>query len=255
MKQAMIFAAGLGTRLRPLTDHMPKALVQVGGVPLLQLVIERLKKAGFERIIVNVHHFSQQIIDFLHAHDNFGIDILISEERETLLNTGGGIKYAQKLFTNERILIHNVDILSNVDLPHFYTSNQEAAATLLVSERKTKRYLLFDETLKLVGWTNIETGEVRSPFSDINPAHCKMFAFAGIHNFSPTLFSLMQDYPSSFSIIDFYLDICKHIPIKAYIDTKLQLLDVGKPETLSQAAAFMSQWDTSSTSSQSRPAS
>ena len=117
MKQAMIFAAGLGTRLRPLTDHMPKALVQVGGVPLLQLVIERLKKAGFERIIVNVHHFSQQIIDFLHAHDNFGIDILISEERETLLNTGGGIKYAQKLFTQERILIHNVDILSNVDFP------------------------------------------------------------------------------------------------------------------------------------------
>ena len=97
MKQAMIFAAGLGTRLRPLTDHMPKALVQVGGVPLLQLVIERLKQAGFERIIVNVHHFSQQIIDFLHAHDNFGIDILISEERETLLNTGGGDVYKRQV--------------------------------------------------------------------------------------------------------------------------------------------------------------
>lgn len=167
--QAMIFAAGLGTRLRPLTDKMPKALVEVDGKPLIEHVIEKLCKSGFTSIVVNVHHFSNQIIDYLNAHD-FGVDIRISDETDKLLDTGGGLRKASYLFNpDEQVLIHNVDILSNADLRTFYEqgplmtnyatgNNMKAAATLLVSWRKTKRYLLFDADMRLVGWTNIETG-------------------------------------------------------------------------------------------------
>lgn len=173
--QAMIFAAGLGTRLRPLTDKMPKALVEVDGKPLIEHVIEKLRKSGFTSIVVNVHHFSNQIIDYLNAHD-FGVDIRISDETDKLLDTGGGLRKAAHLFNpDEQVLIHNVDILSNADLRTFYEQGplmtnyatggkMKAAATLLVSWRKTKRYLLFDADMRLVGWTNIETGEVKSPY-------------------------------------------------------------------------------------------
>ena len=155
MKQAMIFAAGLGTRLKPLTDTMPKALVRVGGQPLLWHVIMKLKKAGYERIVVNVHHFASQITDYLAANDHFGLDIRISDETEALLETGGGIKKALPLFDpSEPILIHNVDILSNLDL----NALPMDAPLLVVSERKTKRYLMFDDEMRLHGWTNIETG-------------------------------------------------------------------------------------------------
>ena len=158
MKQAMIFAAGLGTRLKPLTDTMPKALVRVGGQPLLWHVIMKLKKAGYERMVVNVHHFANQIVDYLAAHDHFGLDIRISDETEALLETGGGIKKALPLFDPESpILIHNVDILSNLDL----NALPMDAPLLVVSERKTKRYLMFDDEMRLQGWTNIETGEVK----------------------------------------------------------------------------------------------
>ena len=151
MKQAMIFAAGLGTRLKPLTDTMPKALVPVGGQPLLWHVIMKLKAAGYERIVVNVHHFAQQIIDYLQANANFGLDIRISDERQQLLETGGGIKKALPLFdANAPILIHNVDILSNLDL----CALPMDAPLLVVSERKTKRYLQFDDTMRLVGSPN-----------------------------------------------------------------------------------------------------
>jgi len=154
IKQVMIFAAGLGTRLKPLTDTMPKALVRVGGQPLLWHVIMKLKAAGYERMVVNVHHFADQIIDYLQANGNFGTDIRISDERDGLLETGGGIKKALPLFDPESpILIHNVDILSNLDFNTLPTD----APLLVVSPRQTKRYLLFDETLRLQGWTNIET--------------------------------------------------------------------------------------------------
>ena len=164
MKQAMIFAAGLGTRLKPLTDTMPKALVKVGGQPLLWHVIQKLKAAGYERIVVNVHHFAQQIVDYLAANDHFGLDIRISDETAGLLETGGGIKKALPLFDPESpILIHNVDILSNVRLDKLYDLAASAAAAdasidalLLVSDRKTKRFLQFDEEMRLTGWKNIE---------------------------------------------------------------------------------------------------
>ncbi len=239
MVQAMIFAAGLGTRLKPLTDRIPKALVSVGGEPLLKRVIFQLKDAGFTRIVVNVHHFSQQIIDYLRENNNFGMDIRISDESDKLLETGGGIKKAWPLFDQtEPILIHNVDILSNVNLQKFY-QNAPLAARLLVSERKTKRYLLFDDTMRLVGWTNIETGEVKSPYPGLNPKDYQMYAFSGIHMVAPSLFPLMEDEPDKFPIMDFYLRHCDKVRIEGYVKNDLKLMDVGKQETLKEAEAFL----------------
>jgi len=239
MMQAMIFAAGLGTRLKPLTDRIPKALVRVGGEPLLKRVIFQLKDAGFTRIVVNVHHFSNQIIDYLRDNDNFGLDIRISDETDKLLETGGGIKKAWPLFDQtEPILIHNVDILSNVDLKKFYQP-LPLAARLLVSERKTKRYLLFDDTMRLVGWTNIETGEVKSPYKDLDPKKYKMYAFSGIHMVAPSLFPLMDDEPDKFPIMDFYLKHCDKVRIEGYVKNDLKLMDVGKQETLREAEKFL----------------
>ena len=257
MMQAMIFAAGLGTRLKPLTDRIPKALVRVGGEPLLKRVIFQLKDAGFTRIVVNVHHFSSQIIDYLRDNDNFGMDIRISDETDKLLETGGGIRKAWPLFdAHEPVLIHNVDILSNVDLGKFYQIEtkdlteepQEAspeekplAARLLVSERKTKRYLLFDDSMRLVGWTNIETGEVKSPYPHLDPAKCKMYAFSGIHMVAPSIFPLMEEEPDKFPIMDFYLKHCDKVRIEGYVKNDLRLMDVGKQETLKEAEAFLCQ--------------
>ena len=254
MMQAMIFAAGLGTRLKPLTDRIPKALVRVGGEPLLKRVIFQLKDAGFTRIVVNVHHFSNQIIDYLRDNDNFGMDIRISDESDKLLETGGGIKKAWSLFDQkEPVLIHNVDILSNVDLKKFYqmeasdfdlASDEKPdetplAARLLVSERKTKRYLLFDDTMRLVGWTNIETGEVKSPYKDLDPKKYKMYAFSGIHMVAPSLFPLMEEESDKFPIMDFYLRHCDKVRIEGYVKNDLKLMDVGKQETLKEAEQFL----------------
>ena len=277
MMQAMIFAAGLGTRLKPLTDTMPKALVRVGGEPLIKRVILNLAAAGVERIVVNVHHFAEQIIDYLKDNDNFGLDIRISDETDGLLETGGGIKKAAPLFDPaDPILIHNVDILSNVDLREFYqiasqsekgkvkseesecgsekgkVENEEGRgkneesnycdavdAVLLVSWRKTKRYLLFNDDMKLVGWTNIETGEVRSPYPELNPKECRMYAFAGIHALSPRLLKMMDEFPDRFGIIDFYLKACATHNIKGYVKDDLKLMDIGKLDTLAQAEEFL----------------
>ena len=273
----MIFAAGLGTRLKPLTDTMPKALVRVGGEPLIKRVIMNLAAAGVDRIVVNVHHFAGQIIDYLKDNDNFGLDIRISDETAGLLETGGGIKKAAPLFDPaDPILIHNVDILSNVDLREFYqiasqsekrkvkseesecesekgkVENEEGSgqneesnccdavdAVLLVSWRKTKRYLLFNDDMRLVGWTNIETGEVRSPYPELNPKECRMYAFAGIHALSPRLLKMMDEFPDRFGIIDFYLKACATHNIKGYVKDDLKLMDIGKLDTLAQAEEFL----------------
>ena len=236
----MIFAAGLGTRLKPLTDTMPKALVPVGGQPLLWHVIMKLKAAGYERIVVNVHHFAQQIIDYLQTHDNFGLDIRISDERQQLLETGGGIKKALPLFdANAPILIHNVDILSNLDLDALPMD----APLLVVSERTTKRYLLFDKENRLQGWTNIDTGELRGPVANsqwlIANSQLRQLAFSGIHLFHPSLAPLLSDWPERFPIMDFYLKACGDHLIRGYEARDLQLLDVGKLDTLDQAEKFI----------------
>ena len=237
----MIFAAGLGTRLKPLTDTMPKALVRVGGKPLIEHVIRKLKSSGVERVVVNVHHFARQVIDYLQENDNFGLDVRISDESAKLLDTGGGLKKAAPLFKPDApVLIHNVDILSNVDLGWLYENSKGSDAVLLVSERKTKRYLLFNDDMRLVGWTNVETGEVKSPYENLDVSACKMYAFSGIHVFSPRLFPLMDSFPDKFGIIDFYLKVCGEAVIKACVKPDLRLLDVGKLDTLAEAERFMS---------------
>ena len=244
--QAMIFAAGLGTRLKPLTDTMPKALVRVGGRALLEQVVRKLVEAGAGKMVVNVHHFADQVKDFLHANDDFGQDIAVSDESGQLLDTGGGLKKAQGLFSSdEPILIHNVDILSNVDLRAFYERGRMNDATLLVSQRQTQRYLLFDDDMRLVGWTNVQTGEVRSPYEDIDPKRCTMLAFAGIHAFSPRLFPLMDDFPDKFGIMDFYLSVCHKVTIKGVVADGLKLLDVGKVDSLAAAEKFMEEMENS----------
>ena len=266
----MIFAAGLGTRLKPLTDTMPKALVPVDGEPLLRRVICRLRDAGFTHIVVNVHHFAQQIVDYLQANANFGLDIRVSDETAQLLDTGGGLRKAQPLFAPQcPILIHNVDILSNVDLDRFYRADWRvtcadcgvphlmAGARLLVSWRKTKRYLVFNDRMLLVGWVNTETGEVKSPFAEVRATlqdltyplaigdepmvvagRLHLYAFSGIHAFSPSLFPQMVGWPAKFPIMDFYLKACAVTPIMGYVKPDLRLMDVGKIDTLADADAF-----------------
>ncbi len=240
MKQAMIFAAGLGTRLKPLTDTMPKALVPVAGEPLLHHVIMRLKGAGYERIVVNVHHFADQIVAYLKANANFGLDISISDEREQLLETGGGIKKALPLFDpTEPILIHNVDILSNLDL----SALPSDAPLLVVSKRQTKRYLLFDDESRLQGWTNIETGELKGPVANSQLAtlnsQLRKLAFSGIHMFHPSLAPLLAEWPERFPIMDFYLKACADHLIRGYEAKDLRLMDVGKLDTLHDAEEFL----------------
>ena len=163
--KAMIFAAGLGSRLKPITDSLPKALVPVGGKPLLEHNILKLKQAGFDEIMINIHHFGDQIIDFLAAKNNFDIRIELSDERNELLDTGGGMKKAAYFFDDDRpFLVHNVDILSNVDLKEVYNQHlkdPERLASLVVSYRDTYRYLIFDDSGCLQGWVNIRTGETK----------------------------------------------------------------------------------------------
>ena len=237
--KAMVFAAGLGTRLRPITDSLPKALVPVCGEPLLYHTLHKLKSAGYTDIVVNIHHFPQMIREYLQTHV-FGLDVSISDESDRLLETGGGILHARNLLLplDEPFLVHNVDIVSNMDIAWFRAQMRpDALATLLVSERKTQRYLLFNEEMRLVGWTNIGTGEVRSPYKNLDPARCRKFAFAGIHNISPAIFQAFEalNMPERFPIMDFYLDACASYPIYGAAAQDLQLVDVGKLETLPEA--------------------
>jgi len=241
--KAMIFAAGLGTRLKPITDTLPKALVPVGGEPLLYHVITKLKAAGYTELVINVHHFADQIREYLATHD-FGLPISISDETSELLETGGGIAHAKDLImpTGEPFLIHNVDILSNLDIPWFRSQTRpEAISTLLVSERETSRYLLFDGEMRLVGWTNVTTGEVRSPYPDLNPDHYHKLAFAGIHNLSPAIFDAFEQagFTGRFPIMDFYIRECANYPIYGVSAPGLRLLDVGKVDSLAQAEELL----------------
>lgn len=240
--KAMIFAAGMGTRLKPLTDNTPKALIPIGGKPMLEHIILKLKNAGFDQLVINIHHEGQQILDFLSANNNFGVHIDISDERDYLLDTGGGIKKAiQFLDGKEPFLVHNVDIFSNVDLKQIYDQHKATnpLATLLVSKRNTSRYLLFNEKNLLCGWRNHETGEVKSYYPDFDPLQYNEYAFGGIHVISPKVFEWMDEWTGKFPIINFYLSICAHTQIQAYPAENLRLLDIGKPEALEKAEEWI----------------
>ena len=242
-KQAMIFAAGLGTRLKPLTDRMPKALVPVAGRPMLEHVILKLKAAGFNELVINIHHFGEQILDFLRANQNFGLTIHISDERDCLLDTGGGIRKAEPFFRgNEPFLVHNVDILSDTDLKALYEYHRQSGndATLLASRRKTIRYLLFDDEKRLCGWINKDTLQTKPEGFAYNPEHHREYAFSGIHVISPSLFHYMDErWTGKFSIMDFYLQTCREARIGGRLTDILPLIDIGKPETLTQAEEFL----------------
>ncbi|MDL2208035.1 nucleotidyltransferase family protein [Parabacteroides sp. OttesenSCG-928-O15] len=240
--KAMIFAAGMGTRLKPMTDKTPKALIEVDGKPMLEHIILKLKGAGFEELVINIHHEGQQIIDFLEAKNNFGVHIDISDERDYLLDTGGGIKHAARFLQgNEPFLVHNVDIFSNVDLMKLYTDHAKTnpLATLLVSNRNTSRYLLFDNAQKLCGWRNRETGEVKSYYPDFDPSMYTEYAFGGIHVISQDIFEWMDEWTGKFPIINFYLSICARTTIQAYPMEDLKLLDIGSPESLAKAEEWV----------------
>ena len=249
--KALIFAAGLGTRLKPLTDTMPKALVPVGGKPLIEHVALKLKKAGIAEGVVNVHHFAGQIEQWIRNQDIMRLEV--SDESELLLETGGGVLHARPLLEGcGRFLVHNVDILSDLDIRWFESCvKEDALATLLVSDRKTSRYLLFDpDTMRLVGWTNTSTGEVRSPYPDLDVAGCVRMAFSGIHILSDKVFGHLQAYAREkglcqdadaprFPIMDFYLQTCQEAQLGGYAKEDLQLIDIGKPETLAVAEEFI----------------
>ena len=355
--RALVFAAGLGTRLKPLTDTMPKALVPVGGRPLLDHVLRKLQAAGIRESVVNVHHFADRIIGWLAAHPVEGLSVAVSDERDFLRETGGGIRYAEPLLlsglipdslsagqastpagppalsssaglsveispscsaiatgrTEGRFLVHNVDILSNLDLCRFASqAPADALATLAVSDRKTQRYFLFKEEdsvseaaaggrgnvpsapmvrpdgpdpllpvspstrLRLVGWTNVATGEVRTPFPDLDVSACRKLAFSGIHLISNRIFDVFREYdaacdPSAspqaasvrpqgpsvrsygdlpsvvgpaplgerFSITDFYLRVCAEYPIYGIVPPDFRMIDVGKLDTLAAAESLL----------------
>ncbi|WP_072532080.1 nucleotidyltransferase family protein [Bacteroides ilei] len=240
--KAMIFAAGLGTRLKPLTDHMPKALVPVAGKPMLEHVILKLKAAGFTELVINIHHFGEQIIGFLEANRNFGLTIHISDERDMLLDTGGGIKKARNFFSgDEPFLVHNVDILSDTDLKALYEYHLHSGndATLLASPRKTIRYLLFDDENLLRGWINKDTLQTKPEGFIYRAGQYREYAFSGIHVISPSLFRYMDRWQGKFSIMDFYLQTCREARLGGYLTEQLRLIDIGKPETLAKAEEFI----------------
>lgn len=236
--KAMILAAGLGIRLRPLTENIPKALVQVNGIPMIELVIRRLIYFGFDRIIVNLHHFPGKIMHFLNSKECFGIEITTSDERGKLLGTGGGIKKAAWFFNDDKpFLVHNVDVFSNINLLKFYQTHcqSDSLATLAVKKRKTSRHLIFDDKNYLCGWKNEQKGKKilsREPSSMY-----RELAFSGMHVVDPEIFKYMKD-KDEFSIIDAYIEISKYRDIKAYRHDKTFWLDLGTPEGLDMAMKY-----------------
>lgn len=275
--KAMIFAAGLGTRLKPLTDTLPKALVPLAGKTLLQWQIERLKAAGITDIVVNVHHFPDMIINYLRENDNFGCRIAVSDERDMLLETGGGLRKAKELLTSSPnplplqgepegapILICNVDILSNIDIPTLLRAyNPDEMGVVVVSPRDTQRYLLFDYDNRLRGWTNIATGEVRpaslvsslnmlpptgeadlqaKPTYQLQRSALSPLAFSGMQVLNPRIFDAMDkvvaEKGDKFSLIDLYLSIAEKEILRAFIPENYRMMDVGKINQLSEAESF-----------------
>lgn len=244
--KALVFAAGLGTRLRPITDTLPKALVPVDGKPLLYHVVSKLKAAGIVQVVVNVHHFPDSVIAYVQEQESFGIDVRFSDERDLLLDTGGGILKARELLQGGPFLVHNVDIISDLDLGWFISqARPDALSNIVVSDRKTRRYLLFDDDMRLVGWTDTLTGEVKSPYPGLDPSKCRKYAFAGIHLISEDIFDVFEEggWSGRFPIMDFYLKECAKHPVYGIVPPNLTLIDAGKPETLKEAEAFLKRRD------------
>ena len=234
--KAMIFAAGLGTRLKPFTDNHPKALAIVNGKPLLQRNIEYLKSFGIDEIVINVHHFADQIIEFLEENNYFGIEIIISDETDQVLETGGGLVKAKDNFT-EDFLVMNVDILTDLNLAEFIKAHQEnkAIVSLAVSDRDSSRKLFFNEQNELKGWRNLKTEEEIKAVDSLD--NCKDLAFSGIHVISPTLFDKIKE-KGKFSIMKVYMDLMQTESIIGFDHSGGILIDVGRPESVLEAESY-----------------
>jgi NDP-sugar pyrophosphorylase family protein len=238
--KAMVLAAGLGTRLRPLTDDRPKALVEVAGRTLLEITLSRLRSVGVGDVIINVHHFADMVVGYLKAHDNFGMRIAVSREN-VLLDTGGGLKKAGYFFlddsgrSEEPFLLHNVDVISTIDLRRVvqFHSEHQALATLAVQDRKTSRYLLFDEQLQLCGRRSGLDGKTEMVRSS---PQTQALAFSGIHVISPRLIPMLVE-EGTFSIINSYLRLAgEQEKILAFRADEYYWRDLGRLEDLKQAA-------------------
>ncbi len=236
----MILCAGLGTRLKPWTESHPKALVPVGGVPMLKRVADNLIDQGFDEITLNIHHFGEQIVTFVAKDASLHDKVDISDETHSLLNTGGGILYAEKYLGNDGrpFLVHNVDILSNADLKALYGKHISSGhhITLLVSDRQSDRKLVFDRDMNLKGWTNLKSGERRPSTLSIEDTDIA-FSFSGIYVMSPVVFSIMKEngFRGSFPIMDFFLADISGLRISGIVQEDLDLIDIGKPDTLHRA--------------------
>jgi NDP-sugar pyrophosphorylase family protein len=224
----MILAAGLGTRLRPITDTLPKALVIVDGRTLLEGAILHLAAYGVKEIIVNVHHFAGQVVQYLHQNNNFGMDITISDESDQLLDTGGGLKKASAYFKGYApFFVRNVDIVSDLDLSKLmeYHRHSHAIVTLAVRKRETSRYFLFNRDHRLCGWKNLKTGEEILAGETLTTP--EMFAFSGIQVISPEIFNLITE-TGKFSLTGLYLRLATDQLIKGFIDDGSIWRDIGK---------------------------
>jgi len=236
--KAMIFAAGLGTRFKPWTDHHPKALAVVNEKSLLQRNIEYLQQNGIHEVVVNVHHFANQIVETVELNKGWGSDIIISDESDTVLETGGGLKKASAFLQGESFVVINVDILTDLNLRDIIQQHHQLMplATLAVTNRSTSRYFLFDQFHNLCGWRNTKTGEekISRVSADNTPK-----AFSGIHIIDPKIFSLIQQN-GKFSMVDVYLELAKSEIIKGFDHTGSKFLDVGKPEAVAIAESLFS---------------
>lgn len=233
ISRAMILAAGLGTRFKPWTDKHPKALATVNGKSLLQRNIEYLQKYGIREIVVNVHHFADQITEALRAAKGWGSEIIISDETAAVLETGGGLKKARPWLEQAPFVLMNVDILTDMDLGAMIRDHfaHRPLATLAVTSRSTSRYFLFDEQDELCGWRNVHAGQERlSRAAD----HLIQKAFSGIHVIDPAIFGLMR-LDGKFSMVDLYLDLAAGETIRGYDHSDSKLIDVGRPASAEEA--------------------
>ena len=231
--KAMIFAAGLGTRFKPWTNKHPKALAVINGKTLLQRNIEYLQKFGIRDVVVNVHHFAEQIREAITENKGWGSDIIISDETDAVLETGGGLKKAKQHLLGESFIVINVDILTDLDLGEMIHYHQQLMplATLAVTNRSTSRYFLFDQFHNLCGWRNTKSGEEKISRTSAESA---AKAFSGIHIIDPRIFSMIRQ-EGKFSMVDVYLDLAKTEIIKGFDHTGSKFIDVGKPEAVAVA--------------------
>lgn len=235
--KAMIFAAGKGSRLKPITDNIPKALVPVNGIPMIERIILKLKDFGIKDIIINTHYLGNQIIDFLKTNKNFGLNIECSNETPDLLNTGGGLKKASYFFNDQQpFILYNTDIISDIDLGKMLETHKsnKAIATLAVRARNSSRYFLFNKNNELCGWRNEKT---KKQIITSNTVQLKKLAFSGIHIISPELFDFFKP-EKIFSIVDTYLDISNKQKIIAYEHSNDHWFDIGDTNKLKQAENF-----------------